>query len=49
MYIYLNITFLIKIGNTLRNRSQNKLAKDKSTLKTNSERETRKQSDSEAL
>ena len=42
MYIYLNITFLIKIGNTLRNRSQNKLAKDKSTLKTNSERETRK-------
>ena len=39
---YLNITFLIKIGNTLRNRSQNKLAKDKSTLKTNSERETRK-------
>ena len=41
IYIYLNITFLIKRGNTLRDRNQNKLAKAKSTPKTNSERETR--------
>ena len=42
MYIYLfKYHFSIKRGNTLRNRNQNKLAKAKSTPKTNSERETR--------